>query len=65
MKKDQDLYQVIKGIIPESESYLFKFSTGSEQPELLITKKTNFNGAESLHRDIEAGTIIGRAGLII
>ena len=31
----------------------------------VITKKTNFNGAESLHRDIEAGTIIGRAGLII
>lgn len=31
----------------------------------MISKITNFDGAESLHRDIEESTIVGRAGLII
>jgi len=31
----------------------------------MISKISNFDGAESLHRDIEESTIVGRAGLII
>ena len=31
----------------------------------MISKISNFNGAESLHKDIEESTIVGRAGLII
>ena len=31
----------------------------------MISKITNFDGAESLHRDIEESIIVGRAGLII
>ena len=39
------------------------FSRGLIDP--LISRKSNFEGAETLHQDIEKGNIIGRAGLIL
>ena len=39
------------------------YSRGLIDP--LISRKSNFVGAETLHQDIEKGNIIGRAGLIL
>ena len=38
------------------------FARGLIDP--VISRKSNFEGAETLHQEIEKGTIVGRAGLI-